>query len=444
MRGSMKIKKVDLIDNLRLNIGHVAPHFLRGIFIHSRFLYSLLLQLGLNPYSHAFAAHLVRKYGTKRLMANMAGRKTLLLLDNEDVQHVLAHSPDIYAENELKRRGMSHFQPHSVTVSHGDEWTHRRAFNEKVLESTSPVHHLSSNFALFINRTVQQAEIRNWRDITTLFDQIMLLVVFGDHQTHQMLSDELQVLMRQANRVFLLRASKRQARLAGSISALLREQNGNGLVGTVGLPINNHYLHAENQVPHWMFAISDTLAINTAQALALITAHPDIHTRTLESLADRDLTNPHQIAELTYLEGCLQEAMRLWPTTPILTRKSIRQDNLDSQIVSPGTQVVIFNQYLHREAESVPDCDAFQPDRWASQRTNPQFNHLSNGRQVCAGKNLALFLGTAVLANLILRRYALMSPRIDPGLPVPPTFNYFRLRFTTLDRSSNIRPPTGS
>ena len=128
-------------------------------------------------------------------------------------------------------------------------------------------------------------------------------------------------------------------------------------------------------------------------------------------------------------EGSLQEAMRLWPTTPVLARASLRRDRLGDDEIPAGSQVVVFTQYLHRDTSRVPDADRFNPERWHSGRDNPQFNHLSNGKQICAGKNLALFLGTAALARLVSRGYVLESPGIDLEQPIPPAFNYFRLRF---------------
>ena len=65
---------------------------------------------------------------------NVGGNKTLLLLDHFGAEHVLKNSPEIYASDpDAKRRGMSHFQPDSLTISTGDKWRDRRRFNEAVL-----------------------------------------------------------------------------------------------------------------------------------------------------------------------------------------------------------------------------------------------------------------------------------------------------------------------
>jgi len=425
----MSVAKVSFGDNLHFNILHVLPYFLRGIFIRCPLTYRLLSSLGANPFSHAFARRLADKYGSTRLRINMAGRETLLLLDIDDVRHVLDRSPDVYAENSLKLKGMRHFQPHSLTISHGDAWSRRRRFNERALDSGKVQHRHGNHFAAAVARTVLDANAIQFKGIAALFDEIMLSVVFAEIQDNLALSASQKRLMHQANRVFWLRASKDQARSAEQIRQALLARPRDCLVGDVELPFDNHGLQAENQVPHWMFAIRDTLAVNCARALALITSNSDSLARARAEIAEHDLTKAKNVSKLSYIEGSLQEAMRLWPTTPVLARESIRRDALGGDEIPSGSQIVMFTQYLHRDVSRTPDAGRFNPDRWSGNRINPQFNHMSGGKQGCAGRNLALFLGTAALANLVSRGYVLEAPGLDVTQPIPATFNYFRLRF---------------
>ena len=54
-------------------------------------------------------------------------------------------------------------------------------------------------------------------------------------------------------------------------------------------------------------------------------------------------------------------------------------------------------------------------------------NHLSNGRQECAGKALALFLCKAVITELFARsRFVVGHPRLPAGGPMPERFNWFQ------------------
>jgi cytochrome P450 len=122
--------------------------------------------------------------------------------------------------------------------------------------------------------------------------------------------------------------------------------------------------------------------------------------------------------------------MRLWPTTPMLVRETVAPDLLDGYSIPPGRQVVIWNSVNHRDGDACAQADTFSPEAWANGRPSPMFNHLSSGPQVCAGVNLLLFIGKAVIATMLANaRYVLLEPDLDPASPMPYAFNYFDARF---------------
>ncbi len=47
--------------------------------------------------------------------------RSLLIFDYEGIKRVLDNSPFIYADPDLKRMGMSHFQPNALTISRGED-----------------------------------------------------------------------------------------------------------------------------------------------------------------------------------------------------------------------------------------------------------------------------------------------------------------------------------
>src|SRR5439155_4358037 len=110
------------------------------------------------------------------------------------------------------------------------------------------------------------------------------------------------------------------------------------------------------------------------------------------------------VARLTYVAGCLQEAMRLWPTTPMIVREAAVQTLYGGEAIATGTALVIHNGLNHRDSQRDPYADWFAPERWASGAPSPLYNHLSSGTQVCAGYNLAVFLAQAVIATLLSQR----------------------------------------
>ena len=197
---------------------------------------------------------------------------------------------------------------------------------------------------------------------------------------------------------------------------------------------------ATGQAAHWLFATHDTLAINAFRALALIATHPRQKALALAELR-RDGDEPPTGADvggLDYLEACLSEALRLWPTTPMLSRVTLADTDWGGVTVPAGTQVILVNTFLHRDRGRHVWADRFSPERWTDGEAAADwsFNHFSRGPQGCPGSWLALFLGKAVLAELLRSgEVELRSPSLDPERPLPHMLDFFGLRFTNERRA---------
>ena len=64
-----------------------------------------------------------------------------------------------------------------------------------------------------------------------------------------------------------------------------------------------------------------------------------------EELDGGDLSDASFVQGLTYLEGCFQEAMRLWPTVPLIARETTCPVTLAGAKLDEGTQVMILNTF---------------------------------------------------------------------------------------------------
>lgn len=436
------IPTVSLLDSLLYNLCQVLPSYLQGLFTRSRFWMSFWSAIHPDPLGVKLVRRFRRKYDSDYLYLYMLRTKSLVVLDPEGIRRVLDYSPTVYAEASLKRRGMSHFQPNAVTISRGAAWHDRRAFNEGVVGvAAGQVHPMAGPFLdvvrLEVARLQQRAGDRlGWPDLADLFERVTLQVAFGKGGHDTTVTTALHAMMREANRVALLRKSRHFDGFYASLRNYLRYPPAASLVALCPHAPATDVTRVENQIPHWLFAMKDTLAENVARALALILAHPFAEHKVREELAQADLGTVRGIDGLAYLEGCLQEAMRLWPTTPLLVREMVMADVLGGTVVPHGTQVLILNGFNHRDADTLSSADTFVPDRWQSSPIDYRFNHLSNGPQVCAGKDLALFIGKAVLATLLAGgRYALIRPALDPDRPLPHAYNYYRLALSRTPRA---------
>jgi cytochrome P450 len=280
-------------------------------------------------------------------------------------------------------------------------------------------------------------QMLEWCDWERLFDLITLRVIFGDRaRCDQRLTGLLETLMRKANRLVGLKLGDDYYELYGELERRVAAPGPGSLLARIGDAPHGDRTRVVQQIPHWMFAMRDTLAANAYRALAAIVADPAVERRVREGMIGADLCDPRAIDGMSYMGGCLHEAMRLWPTTPLLAREAVHDLALVGEHVPAGTQILIVNAFNHRDPDHVEDADRLVPERWrASEMRDYRFNHLSNGSQECPGGPLVLLLGRAAIAQVLSRwTLTLNEPALPAGGPMPAMFDFYSARFTALRR----------
>jgi cytochrome P450 len=440
------LPSASLLENVQLNETVIVPNAVQGLFRRRPGRVAIANRLGVDGRAVRFMQGLRKRHGRGPLWVRVMTERALLVLETDDIRRVLSGSPHPFASDPpAKRKGMGSFQPDALTLSRGDLWQDRRRFTEAVLDTPRPVHRLADRFVeVAIAETVELLEeIESGGQTELGYDEfhrgmrrIVRRVVLGNSaRDDEELSDLLAELMSRANGLPSDRSEKLEP-FMNRIHAYAATAEPGTLVGLFAKAPSSPDTRIDGQVPHWLFAFWDTLTANALRALALITSHHD-QRATLETelsaaaegdrLADGDV-----IAGLSFMRACLQEAMRLWPTTPLLSRVTLVDLTWDGAVVPAGTQVLIFNTFHHRDSERLDYADRFAPEAWLEGHAGESwsFNHFSHGPQGCPGTNLALLVGSAVLAELLTRRRPqLLEPALDPGRPLPPMLDVFRLRF---------------
>ncbi|HKH13815.1 MAG TPA: cytochrome P450, partial [Solirubrobacterales bacterium] len=336
-----------------------------------------------------------------------------------------------------KRKGMVAFQPDALTISRGDEWRNRREFTEAVLETGAPMHGLADGFAATAREEAgalvgETAGELTWDEWQRAFRRLARRVILGDAaRDDDELTGELAAMMDEANGM-PGRTSERYTYFVERLLEYVDAADEGALVGLFEGAPSDERTKREGQVPHWLFATHDTLAINSFRALAAILSHPRQRGKALDEIGGLDEhADGSQIEALTYLEACLQEAMRLWPTTPMLSRVTLADTDWQGETVPVGTQVLIVNTFFHRDRERLDYADRFLPEAWidgdAAERW--EFNHFSRGPQGCPGAGLALFCGKAMLASLLRAAEVEVTSPLDPDRPMPHMLDFYSLRF---------------
>lgn len=133
---------------------------------------------------------------------------------------------------------------------------------------------------------------------------------------------------------------------------------------------------------------------------------------------------PHagDLKGLTYLNGVVQETLRLYPPAVITARKVMRDLEFDGRRLRAGRMLIISPYVTHRLPELWPDPLQFRPTRWDPaapdyRKAAPhEFLPFSGGTHRCIGSVFATTEMTVMLARLLARTALRLPPqRIRAG-----------------------------
>lgn len=435
-------RNASLLENARFNALVIVPNALQGVFRRRRPAVAVATAANVDGQAVGLLSGMRRGHAGGPVWVRVVRDRALLLLTPADVHRALEGSPNPFASDpKPKRDGMVAFQPDALTISRGETWRNRRAFNEAVLCTGGPDHPFTDRFAAVAREETEalvgaaEAERSGeltWDPWNEAFRRIARRAILGDASADDVeLSETLGEMMSEANGM----SGKTSVRYPGFIALLgeyVAAAEPGSLVAGFGAAPADAETKPVGQIAHWMFATGDTLAINAFRCLAAIAIHPRQRARALDEIAAADPNLAEGVGEMAYLEGCLEEAMRLWPTTTMLSRETIAETEWGGVSVPAGTQVLVPNTFLHRDRDRFEWADRFAPQRWVSGEAAGDWslNHFSRGPQGCPGVALAMLLGKAALATLLrTRKVELRSPSLDPDRPLPNMLDFFGLRF---------------
>lgn len=423
-----ELPSASFVENVRFNALVVVPNAVQGLFRRRPGRVRAATRAGVDGRAVRLLAGMRRSHGPGPVWVRVLKDPALLVLSSDGARRVLGGSPDPFAsDSEAKRKGMTAFQPDALTISRGGEWQNRRRFTEAVLDTGEPRHRLADRFAAVAAEEAEAlladagTEVR-WDAWHAAFGRATRRIVLGDAaRDDEALSEQLAEMMSEANGM-PGEPSERLGAFTDRLRSYVEAGEEGSLVSLFGGAPSDAQTKVEGQIPHWLFATHDTLAINALRCLALLASHPRQRGVAEEATARGDYG---------YVEACLEEAMRLWPTTTMLSRHTLAAVDWEGAAVPEGTQVVIVNTFLHRDTDAHEFADRFVPEAWTEgdARQDWSFNHLSHGPQGCPGAALALLVGGRFLATVLAaRRPRLVEPELDPGRPLPHMLDFFSVR----------------
>src|SRR6185312_9499530 len=161
----------------------------------------------------------------------------------------------------------------------------------------------------------------------------------------------------------------------------------------------------------FMLAGYTTTADVMISALHLLGSHPELQERVAASACapaggDGDL-----------VRASVQEAMRLYPPSYALGRRTTADTELGGYAVAAGALVLVVPWATHRDPRFWPEPERFDPSRFVGEHDRPPFAYMpfGGGARACIGRHVAMLEATTMIRAL-LGRYRLES--LDATLPL--------------------------
>ncbi|ARZ71729.1 cytochrome P450 [Streptomyces albireticuli] len=185
-----------------------------------------------------------------------------------------------------------------------------------------------------------------------------------------------------------------------------------------GSPLTDSEIY--DQVISLLIGGTETTATTLAWALHLLATHPHIqqrlHAETSTLLGHRPATWD-DLPRLELTGHVITETLRLYPAGWLFTRITSTDTELAGQPLPAGTTLICSPYLIQRRADTFPDPERFDPDRWrAGHAPHPPRQAsipFGAGARKCIGDTFAMTLAPLALATIIARW------RVEPATDAP-------------------------
>jgi cytochrome P450 len=171
------------------------------------------------------------------------------------------------------------------------------------------------------------------------------------------------------------------------------------------------------QVDTIAFAGHDTTAASIFYTLYMLAINPDIVKKVEEELdgifhnTDRTATM-EDLTNMKYLECCIKETLRLFPSVPYITREHAEDIVVRGHVIPANTEILLFIYGQHRNPDDFPEPYRFDPDRWTDSNSFKRHPYayvpFSAGSRNCLGQKFA-GMEQKVVVSTILRSFSIRT-----------------------------------
>jgi len=181
----------------------------------------------------------------------------------------------------------------------------------------------------------------------------------------------------------------------------------------------------------FLLAGHETTSTALTFTLWLLGQHPDefaqVRTEVDAVAGDRELTSA-DVPALARTAMAVKEAMRLYPSAPIIGRRVVADDELCGVAVRGGRDVITAPWVTHRHPDFWDAPEEFRPDRFTPQAEKARHRYawfpFGGGPRACIGGHFAMTEAVLAIATLV-REFDVVTPpgevRVVPNLTLRPT-----------------------
>ncbi|KAK6043304.1 unspecific monooxygenase [Cooperia oncophora] len=200
----------------------------------------------------------------------------------------------------------------------------------------------------------------------------------------------------------------------------------------------------QEEVDTFTFEGHDTTSASINWFLHLMGANPHIQEKVQREVdevlgeVDRPVTY-EDLGSLKYLEACIKETLRLYPSVPLFGRQVVEDIKIKGHVLPAGTGVVVVPSMVHRDPRYWDDPEVFRPERFIDGEVKHPYAYIpfSAGSRNCIGQRFAIMEEKCILALLMrhLRVRSLLRTdemRVAAELIIRPLFGN-RIKFEKRD-----------
>ncbi len=133
-----------------------------------------------------------------------------------------------------------------------------------------------------------------------------------------------------------------------------------------------------------------------------------------DALYAKDTVVEADIRGLDYIQGCIKEAMRLWPIAVAQMRTTTKEIEFEGFTIPEGEMIFIGTSVPHFMEEYFPNPLQFDPERYHEDRREHMcpgaYSPFGRGPHTCLGQNLAEVLMGTIMSRLFHRLDLSLDP----------------------------------